>query len=407
MLRETPQAGDGGRRTRSLIRSRDALILPGTPGERASISGRLPELLWTREMEVTMQMTSRERFRRMFEHREADRVPIIDHPWAGTIERWHAEGMPEDVPFHEYFDIDYVPLVQVDNSPGYEEKVIEETEDDRVYTTKWGVTVRQQKHADSTPQFLDFTIKDPEAWRKAKKRMRPTRDRIDWDRLAVDYPAWREKGCWINAVLWFGFDVTHSWAVGTERLLMALVQQPEWVADMFNTFLDVNIALLETVFDAGYTFDGTYCYDDMGYKHNQFFSLGTFRDMLKPVHKRAIDWAHAKGLKAELHSCGDVSPFVPEFIAIGLDALNPLEVKAGMDTLALKRSYGDSLVLHGGINAVLWDDPGAFEAEMREKLPTLKQNGGYVFGTDHSVPNCVSLENFREVVKLAKELGKY
>ena len=47
---------------------------------------------------------------------------------------------------------------------------------------------------------------------------------------------------------------------------------------------------------------------------------------------------------------------MPELIEIGLDALNPLEVKAGMDPSALKKKYGDQLVLHGGINAVLWDD---------------------------------------------------
>jgi uroporphyrinogen decarboxylase len=39
--------------------------------------------------------------------------------------------------------------------------------------------------------------------------------------------------------------VAHSWAVGTERLLVAMVEEPEWCVDMFNHFLDVNIALLE------------------------------------------------------------------------------------------------------------------------------------------------------------------
>ena len=35
------------------------------------------------------EMKSRERFARMFEHREADRVPIMDFPWQGTVKRWH------------------------------------------------------------------------------------------------------------------------------------------------------------------------------------------------------------------------------------------------------------------------------------------------------------------------------
>ena len=49
---------------------------------------------------------------------------------------------------------------------------------------------------------------------------------------------------------------------------------------------------------------------------------------------------------------------------IGIDALNPLEVKAGMDPLKLKREHGHELVLHGGINAVLWDDRDAIIAEI-------------------------------------------
>jgi uroporphyrinogen decarboxylase len=73
----------------------------------------------------------------------------------------------------------------------------------------------------------------------------------------------------------------------------------------------------------------------------------------------------------------------------------------------LKRQYGDKLVLHGGINAVLWDDVEAISAEMRHVVPVLKENGGYIFSSDHSVPSSVSLENFRRIVNLAKELGSY
>ncbi|MCZ7545849.1 MAG: hypothetical protein M5R40_21045 [Anaerolineae bacterium] len=110
--------------------------------------------------------------------------------------------------------------------------------------------------------------------------MTPTPDRIRWERLKANYKKWREQGAWIEAGLWFGFDVTHSWTVGTERLLMALVTEPEWCQDMFNHFLDVGIALLEQVWDAGYTFDGVTWPDDMGYKRRQFFSLSTYRELL-------------------------------------------------------------------------------------------------------------------------------
>ena len=352
-------------------------------------------------------MTSHERFKRMFEHREADRVPIIDGPWGATIERWQREGMPEDVSYVDYFGLDHVAHIGADISPRYESKVIEETDIYCISTTSWGATLKQWKHAASTPEFLNFTVVDPDTWQQAKARMMPTRDRVDWDHLKAHYREWRERGYWIQGGLWFGFDVTHAWTVGTERLLMAMLTDPEWCLDMFNHYLDVGLALLDMIWAEGYTFDSVMWPDDMGFKHNQFFSIDTYRALLKPVQKRAVDWAHAKGIKAHLHSCGDVHPLVPEFIDIGIDALNPLEVKAGMDPIALKQAYGKDLVLHGGINAVLWDDVDAITAEMKRVVPVLKESGGYIFSSDHSVPSSVSLENFRHITTLAKQLGSY
>jgi uroporphyrinogen decarboxylase len=353
------------------------------------------------------QMTSHERFKRMYEHREADHIPIIDSPWGATIERWHGEGMPDDVSFADYFGLDRVASIWVDSSPRYEQRVIEETEDYRVTTTSWGVTYKNWKHAASTPQYLGFTVTDPDSWQDAKQRMTATPDRIPWDYLKDNYARWREGGSWVEMGLWFGFDVTHAHVVGTERLLVALAEDPDWCVDMFNHELDVDLALCQMIWDAGYHFDCVTWPDDMGYKYNQFFSLQTYRDLLKPAHKRAADWAHSKGVKVHLHSCGDIRPLVPELIGIGIDALNPLEVKAGMDPIELKRNYGSSLVLHGGINAVLWDEIDAIEAEMRRVVPVMKESGGYIFSSDHSVPSTVSLENFRRIVELAEEIGRY
>ncbi|NLX69769.1 MAG: hypothetical protein GX024_02530 [Clostridiales bacterium] len=352
------------------------------------------------------KMTSRERFARMYAHQEADRIPIIDTPWQGTILRWRKEGL-SDADWVEYFDIDRVANISVDISPRFESKIVEETKDFITYKTPWGVTLRQQRVPDSTPEYLSFTVTNPDEWLKAKQRMTPGRDRIDWKYLKENYKKWRESGAWIQANFWFGFDVTHSWFVGTERLLLALVEEPEWCVDMFNHFLDMCIAHFEMIIDAGYEFDCITWPDDMGYKQNQFFSRKMYRELLLPVQKRAIEWAHSRGVKAHLHSCGDIRPFVPDLVDAGLDALNPLEVKAGMDPIELKQKYGDRLVLHGGLNAVLWNDPEAVEEEMRRLIPVMKENGGYIFSSDHSIPNSVSFETMKRIIKLAKELGAY
>lgn len=352
-------------------------------------------------------MTTRERITRMYEHKEADRIPIMDYPWPTTVERWHEEGLPEGVAFSDYFDIDHFYSIETDNSPRYQERIVEETDEYVTRFTRWGTTERNWKHHGSTPEHLGFLVKDAETWAKAKARMVPSRDRVDWDALKKNFPLWRKSGAWIPAVFWFGFDVTHSHFIGTERMLMAMATEPEWPVDMFNHFLDVEIALYDMVWDAGYHFDEVFWYDDMGYKGTQFFSLDMYRNLLKPVHKRAVEWAGAHGIRTRLHSCGNISTFIPDLIEIGVEMLNPIEVKSGLDPVALKKEYGDKLGLHGGLNAVLYGHPEKLWQEMRRVIPEMKKSGGYICSSDHSVPENVSLADFGHFCELAKELGSY
>lgn len=353
------------------------------------------------------EMTTRERCQRMYQHKQADRVPMLAAPWDTTIQRWRREGLPAKIDYAEYFGLDRVVHVGVDNSPRLPSKVIEETDEYIITLNSWGTTAKNWKHAESTPHWIARTIVDRPSWEMAKARMVMNRDRIDWNTLKANYQTWRQKGCWIYGDLWFGFDVTHARVVGTERLLMLMADDPELVMDIFNTQLDCSLQLLDMIWQEGYPFDAISWPDDMGYRNGLFFSLGMYREILKPAQKRAIAWAHAKGIYAHLHSCGNINQLLPELADIGLDALNPLEVKAGMDPIMIKKTYGDKLVLHGGLNAMLWTDIGKIESEMRRLLPVLKQNGGYIFQEDHSIPDSVSFEDYQKIVKLGRELGSY
>ena len=353
------------------------------------------------------QMTRYERFKRMYEHKEADRVPIIDSPWAGTIRRWKKEGMPENCDWTEYFGVDSIVGIGVDITPRFEEKIIEETDRYIIKTSSWGVTMKHFKEEDSTPEMIDYKVKTAEESEAAKKLMTLDDDRIPWQYLKDNYEKWRADGEWISAGFWFGFDVTHSWMMGTENLLIAMIEEPELIEDMFDTYLNRCMALHQRIWDAGYHFDEINWPDDMGYKGTTFFSPAMYRQMVKPFHAKAAKFAHDKGIYARLHSCGNIMTLVPDILDAGIDALNPLEVKAGVDAKKLKQEFGDKLVLHGGINAVNWKNPDAIIGEINEKVPVLKENGGYIFSSDHSIPNDVSLENMKLIVEEAKRVGRY
>jgi len=353
------------------------------------------------------EMTSRERISRMFEHKEADRVPIEDYPWAATIERWESDGMPKGMDYRDYFGMDKILQYTPDVSPQFPYTVIEETDEYIINTSSWGATCKNFKHSASTPEFLDFKVVTPEAWAEAKARMSISPDRINWKYIEKEYKKAIDEDHYKMAGFWFGFDVTHSWMVGTETLLIAMLEEPEWCSEMFNFGLDMCIGHFELLWEKGYKFDAITWPDDMGFKHSQFFSLNTYRELLKPVHKRAIDWAKSKGIKSMMHSCGDITPFIPELVEIGLDGLNPLESKAGMNPAKIKAEFGDKLVLKGGLNALKLNNPPEFFEEMEALVPIMKENGGYIFSTDHSIPSSISAQDFMRIVQRAKELGKY
>jgi len=82
-------------------------------------------------------------------------------------------------------------------------------------------------------------------------------------------------------------------------------------------------------------------------------------------------------------------------------------VEENMDSYKIKKEYGDRLVLHGGINAANWNNADVIIGEIEEKVPVLKQNGGFIFSSDHSIPNDVSLENMKRIMEAAKRAGTY
>ena len=353
------------------------------------------------------EMTSHERFERTFAHKETDRVVIWEFPWVGTMRRWHQEGVPEQMSFEEYFGVDVVSRICVDNSPQYPTHVVREDDEEIVRMTNWGGTERTFKKHDSSPEYLDFAIRDTDTWLKAKERMQPTLDRVPWDYLKENYSKWRKEGHWILGDTWYSFNQLTSYVMGMEQFLIAMIEDPELCIDMLSHTLDINLALFDLAWDAGYTFDMLNVRDDMGFNNTQFYSLDLFREIIRPIHQKAVDWARKKGIRVRLHSCGYIMPLIPDIIDIGFEALHGLEVKAGMKAEEVKSQYGDKLVLHGGFPASLWSDLEAAKTQIEQRLPALMESGGYIFAVDNSIPNDVSLKNMEEIVKLAKHIGRY
>lgn len=378
-------------------------------------------------------MISRERVLVALNLEEADRVPIHDVPWAATVERWHKEGLPVEVNPAEYFDYEIV-LFDADTSPRFPVRVVEETEKFVVHTTPYGALYRDHKDYSTTPGILDYPCKSREDWEAIKERLVPGKDRVDWkgewlgqtagderDEESVletgrsewrrGLPGWeraREQGRFICYSSEVGLDSANNY-FDMESLLIAVAIEPEWLRDIYETDADLVIQMYEIMKEGGFEFDGVFLWCDLGYRNGLLFSPRHFDEQLRPTFRRLFDHFNGDGVPIILHSCGRVRDLIPRFIEDGLTCLQPLEVKAGMDLIQLKRDFGDKLAFMGGIDvrSMADRDPSVIEEEIKTKILSAKKGGGYIYHSDHSVPNNVSLEQYRRVLQLVKKYGAY
>ena len=154
--------------------------------------------------------------------------------------------------------------------------------------------------------------------------------------------------------------------------------------------------------------DGFVIWGDVAYKKSLFFSPDYWRTYFKPWVKEMTDYAHSKGLMVIYHGCGNIAHILDDYIEIGIDAMNPLEAKAGLDAVELRRKYGHKLGVCGNSNIQIWEtgDENLIREEVLRKLNAAK-GGGYIFQSDHSVASNISGKTYDYIVKLVREYGQY
>jgi len=358
-------------------------------------------------MAAQSPITPRERVRLALAHKEADRIPIHDSPWGATISRWHTEGLRDDVPVQEHFGFE-LRAFGADLSPQYPVRVVERSPEYIVETTPYGGVRRNHRDHSTTPELIDYGIKTRADWEAAKRRLQPSYTRVDWVALKNGYERARADDLFVTYDAISGYDGCQAY-IRSDELLPLLLTDPDWIRDMIETQADMAVEMAKIMIGEGYEFDAAFLFNDMGYRNAPFFSPRVYREIIQPADRRMFEFFHSQGIPVILHSCGNVRPLIPDLLDIGLDCLQPLEAKAGMDLMELKREYGRDLALMGGIDvrAMSDPDPRAIEEEIASKLPVAKVGGGYIYHSDHSIPNNVSLAQYCRVLELVRKYGEY
>ena len=138
--------------------------------------------------------------------------------------------------------------------------------------------------------------------------------------------------------------------------------------------------------------------DDVGLQDRPVCSLPMYRQMIRPYQERIVasirEHTQAKIL---YHTCGSVYRYIPDFIDIGINALNPVQVSARhMEPENLKREFGGRMAFWGGIDSqhlLPHGTPDEVRAEARRMAALMGAGGGYVLAAVHNVQPDVPPEN--------------
>ena len=365
-----------------------------------------------------------ERMNKALRHEEPDRVPISDFFWGSFISRWRKElNLPADASPYNYYDLDWI--VTTPNMDPFIRpfETIRENENEVVVKTGFLATLRK-RYDFPMPEFMAFDTDTIE-----KLQALEFDDPADPQRFfsagdnqiaGVGDGFQRNTPAWIETIqkLHPDFPVYGSIIecsecltrlIGQENALFWMGMYPDELGEQINRigqfYLDSMKAQIRA---ANGLLDGMVIWGDVAFRQTMLFDPEYWRQYFKPWVKAMIDECHRNNLPVIYHGCGNVELILEDFIEMKLDAYNPLEVKAGLDAVNLKKQFGNKLAYCGNNNIQVWEtgDKELIKSDVLRKLNAAK-GGGFIFQSDHSVSSDVSGQTYDYIVKLVREYGKY
>ncbi|MFO7974704.1 MAG: uroporphyrinogen decarboxylase family protein [Candidatus Hydrogenedentota bacterium] len=365
-----------------------------------------------------------ERMNKALRHEEPDRIPIGEFFWGSFINRWRRElALPENADPYQYYDLDWIVTTPNMDPHIKPFETLRETEEEVVVRTGFGGVVRKRFdlpmpeaiswEADTLEKLEAFEFDPPDDPRRFFEGGDNQIAGVG-DGFARNTPPWLDTVKTLRSdYAVYGSMIEASECltrlIGQMNTLMWVGEYPERFGEQILRIGEFYCRCCEAQIEAAEgLLDGMVIWGDVAYSANMFFPPDYWRTYYRPGVEKMIALCHAHSLPVIYHGCGNVSAILPDFIEMKLDAYNPLEAKAGLDVIDLRRQYGHALAFCGNSNIQVWEegDETAVRREILRKLNAAK-GGGLIFQSDHSVSSGVSGHTYDYIVNLVREFGQY
>lgn len=239
------------------------------------------------------------------------------------------------------------------------------------------------------PATDHYTITDITEWRNEFPIENfPDLDSVDWKKYVLRDTADWDRNNYLTKVEigGAGTGTNFEWLcalMGFENALIALMTEPEAWEDIMEVITSWQERVIELV-AYYYRPDSIIISDDVAFSKGLLMSPETYRESIKPYHRRLLKAIADNGCIPEMHCCGKADLIAKDFADMGVRCWNPAQVYNDLE--GIKATLGNNLVLEGA-----WDSLGAagicgaseetVRQAVRNSIDRCADGGGYVFST--------------------------
>lgn len=193
-------------------------------------------------------------------------------------------------------------------------------------------------------------------------------------------------------------------SMGMTTFSYALYDDLKLVETLLDMFTDWCVRAMKHINTLG--FDSAILADDLAMKTGPLFSPQVVREVFLPRMRRV---AEAIKIPWVYHSDGNLMPILDDLLPLGMNGIANIEPGA-MDIAALKKKYGHRVCLIGNIDlhyTLTMGTPEETEKEVKERILTVGQGGGYILASSNGLTNYCKPENVKAMGKALEKYGYY
>jgi uroporphyrinogen decarboxylase len=241
---------------------------------------------------------------------------------------------------------------------------------------------------------------DPARFKGLKEKVKKMYDETDFALMPIN----------MGSIYWMGTEL-----VGLERYSEYIITNQKFIIKLADILLDWAKKYFDKLLaEVGEYIEMVWLFgDDWGIQTGPVINPEQYRKIYKGRSKELVDFVKERTeAKIAIHTCGSVYWAMEDFIEIGVDVVNPVQVSAkDMETDRLKKEFGDRIVFWGGgcdpQHVLPFGNEEEVQNEVKKRIHDLGPGGGFVFASVHNIQKGVPPKNILTMFKSAAEFGKY